>query len=114
MCDRMQQLSGQLEVLNSLQSLMRSRMSTCYETRTSFTVFTKASHRTAFGASCNHSLKLQTLRFNQPFKYYSPPPPPPIYAFVFEMVYSVALVRTRTIPTERPPPVGEVSANFCG
>jgi len=27
---------------------------------------------------------------------------------------SVALVRTRTIPTERPPSVGEVSANFCG
>jgi len=27
---------------------------------------------------------------------------------------SVALVRTRTIPTERPPPVDEVSANFCG
>ena len=27
---------------------------------------------------------------------------------------SMALVRTRTIPTERPPPVGEVSANFCG
>jgi len=27
---------------------------------------------------------------------------------------SVALVRTRTIPTERPPPVGEVSANLCG
>ena len=27
---------------------------------------------------------------------------------------SVALVRTRTIPTVRPPPVGEVSANFCG
>ena len=26
---------------------------------------------------------------------------------------SVALVRERTIPTERPP-VGEVSANFCG
>jgi len=25
-------------------------------------------------------------------------------------LYSVALVRTRTIPTERPPPVGEVSA----
>jgi len=24
----------------------------------------------------------------------------------------VALVRERTIPTERPPPVGEVSANF--
>ena len=27
---------------------------------------------------------------------------------------SVALVRKRTIPTERTPPVGEVSANFCG
>jgi hypothetical protein len=27
---------------------------------------------------------------------------------------SVALVRERTIPTERPPPVGEVSASFCG
>jgi hypothetical protein len=27
---------------------------------------------------------------------------------------SVALVRVRTILTERPPPVGEVSANFCG
>jgi len=25
----------------------------------------------------------------------------------------VALVRERTIPTERPPPVGEVSANFA-
>ena len=27
---------------------------------------------------------------------------------------SVALVRERTIPTELPPPVGEVSANFRG
>ena len=27
---------------------------------------------------------------------------------------SVALVRERTIPTERPPPVDEVSANFRG
>jgi hypothetical protein len=27
---------------------------------------------------------------------------------------SVALVRERTIPTERPPFVGEVNANFCG
>jgi hypothetical protein len=26
----------------------------------------------------------------------------------------MALVREQTIPTERPPPVGEVSANFCG
>ena len=31
---------------------------------------------------------------------------------VFETLNSVALVRERTIPTERPPPVGEVSANF--
>ena len=28
--------------------------------------------------------------------------------------HSVGLVRERTIPTERPPPVGEVSAYFCG
>jgi hypothetical protein len=27
---------------------------------------------------------------------------------------SVALVRKRTIPTKRPPLVGEVSTNFCG
>ena len=33
---------------------------------------------------------------------------------VFIYINSVALVRERTIPTERPPPVGEVSANFCG
>ena len=46
-------------------------------------------------------------------------PPPPHYLIngtIFENIYknSVALVRERTIPTERPPPVGEVSANFCG
>jgi hypothetical protein len=29
-------------------------------------------------------------------------------------INSVALVRKRTIPAERPPLVGEVSANFCG
>jgi hypothetical protein len=29
-------------------------------------------------------------------------------------INSMALVRERTIPTERPPLVGEVSANFCG
>ena len=29
-------------------------------------------------------------------------------------INSVALVREGTIPTERPPSVGEVSANFCG
>jgi hypothetical protein len=28
--------------------------------------------------------------------------------------YSVTLVRKRNIPTERPPLVGEVSANICG
>jgi len=36
-----------------------------------------------------------------------------IYLFSLKQL-SVALVRERTIPTERPPPVGEVSANFCG
>jgi hypothetical protein len=30
------------------------------------------------------------------------------------ITYSVTLVSKRTIPTERPPLVGEVSANFCG
>jgi hypothetical protein len=30
------------------------------------------------------------------------------------LTYSVPLVRKRTIPIERPPLVGEVSANFCG
>jgi hypothetical protein len=32
----------------------------------------------------------------------------------YKKLNSVALVRERTIPTERPPPVGEGSANFCG
>jgi hypothetical protein len=31
-----------------------------------------------------------------------------------EVLNSVAFIRKRTIPTERPPLVGEVSANFCG
>ena len=39
--------------------------------------------------------------------------PPPIHTHK-QQTNSVASVRTRTIPTERPPPVGEVSANFCG
>jgi hypothetical protein len=30
------------------------------------------------------------------------------------LTYSVALVLKQTIPTEQPPLVGEVSANFCG
>jgi hypothetical protein len=33
---------------------------------------------------------------------------------VIKKLNSVAGVRERTIPTERPPLVGEVSANFCG
>jgi len=37
-----------------------------------------------------------------------------IYIYIYIKLNSVALVRERTIPTERPPPVGEVSANFCG
>jgi hypothetical protein len=39
---------------------------------------------------------------------------PLYYSEVILLTYSVALVRKRTIPTERPPLVGEVSANFCG
>jgi hypothetical protein len=31
-----------------------------------------------------------------------------------ETLNSVALVRKQTIPTERPPNVGEFSAKFCG
>ena len=37
-----------------------------------------------------------------------------IYIYIYIKLNSVVLVRTRTIPTEQPPPVGEVSANFCG
>ena len=36
------------------------------------------------------------------------------YVYTKKKKHSVALVRERTIPTERPLPVGEVSANFCG
>jgi hypothetical protein len=32
----------------------------------------------------------------------------------YDKLNSLALVRERTIWTKRPPPVGEVSANFCG
>jgi hypothetical protein len=39
---------------------------------------------------------------------YSPQPPQTI------ITNSVAWVHEQTIPTERPPLVGEVNANFCG
>jgi hypothetical protein len=35
------------------------------------------------------------------------------YVVEYELTNSVALVRERTIPTERPPLVDEVSDNFC-
>jgi len=38
----------------------------------------------------------------------------PYYIITKTKLNSVALVRERTIPTERPLPVGEVSAYFCG
>ena len=38
----------------------------------------------------------------------------PLLLLLLLPINSVALVRERTIPTERPPPVAEVSANFCG
>jgi len=60
---------------------------------------------------CRRQTQLQIL----------PVPLTPPYIYIYIYIYthtlklnSVALVRTRTIPTERPPPVGEVSANFCG
>jgi hypothetical protein len=34
--------------------------------------------------------------------------------FYIKELNSVALVRKRAIPTERPPLIGEFSANFCG
>jgi hypothetical protein len=34
--------------------------------------------------------------------------------FLMKKINSVAVVRKRTIPTERPPLVDEVSANLCG
>jgi hypothetical protein len=36
------------------------------------------------------------------------------WTLFIEIKNSVAWVRKQTIPTERPPLVGEVSANFCG
>ena len=46
-------------------------------------------------------------------------PPPRMHSFTATTklklkLNSVASARERTIPTERPPPVGEVSANFSG
>jgi hypothetical protein len=37
-----------------------------------------------------------------------------IVVHIMSKLNSVALVHKQTIPTERPPLVGEVSANFCG
>jgi hypothetical protein len=37
----------------------------------------------------------------------------PLLKYIHSAVSAVALVSKRTIPTERPPLVGEVSANFC-
>jgi hypothetical protein len=48
------------------------------------------------------------LRANVPISEGSYPGP------VHTQTNSVVLVRKRTIPTERPPHVGEVSDNFCG
>ena len=45
---------------------------------------------------------------------YSENEPSAEYAQIWGKKIKNAVVRERTIPTERPPPVGEVSANFCG
>jgi hypothetical protein len=56
------------------------------------------------------------LYLSPPTKYRRPPVPTrkPTVVVYKTKLNSMALVRERTIPTERPPPVGEVSANFCG
>jgi hypothetical protein len=36
------------------------------------------------------------------------------FSYVHKRTNSVGLVRKRSVQTERPPHVGEVSANFCG
>jgi hypothetical protein len=48
-----------------------------------------------------HSLQILQIKFD------------PFLLEFFCINYSVALVRNRTIPTERPPLVGEVGANFA-
>jgi hypothetical protein len=52
------------------------------------------------GTPCNMNIYLHTIR--------------QIISATNLKLNSVALVRKQTIPTERPPFVGEVSANFCG
>jgi hypothetical protein len=37
-----------------------------------------------------------------------------VHKYILKKKTSMVWVRERTIPTERPPPVGEVIANFCG
>jgi hypothetical protein len=58
-----------------------------------------------------------TYLFSTDYDYISCPgclsPPGILYSPCIIITNSVALVRERTIPTERPPLVGEVSANFC-
>jgi hypothetical protein len=39
---------------------------------------------------------------------------PSIINIIIIIIITVTIVRERTIPTERPPLVSEVSANFCG
>jgi hypothetical protein len=48
------------------------------------------------------------LGHTKPFHYYY------YYYYYYYYLSSVASVLERTIPTERPPLVDEVSANFCG
>jgi hypothetical protein len=56
-------------------------------------------------------MKLPSMQFS-PFSYYFFPLRPKYSPEHKQKKNSVALVRKRTIPTERPPLVGEVSANF--
>jgi len=54
-------------------------------------------------------LRLRTPMFLYNFRHHKP-----VVSSKLKKLNSIALVRTRTITTERPPTVGEVSANICG
>jgi len=76
--------------LYTLQSGDKGRL-LCLRTLSGYQIFQ------AFTTSCLPTMSLHNARAHTKTK-----------------LNSVALVRTRTIPTERLPPVDEVSANFCG
>ena len=76
--------------------------------------FTQLRERILYGISFIRFF-LRVRKIPESDNYRHVPSPSAATKRIFTEFYnSVALVRERTIPTERPPPVGEVSANFCG